>query len=280
MRAPLGALPTIAAMTSFPLIVTALALLLQSPPEVPQPTAPRVEEVPVLMYHVVADPPPGAAWPHLYVSTAELEAQVAWLQRRGFVGVTLSQVWANWHHGGRLPARPVVLTFDDGYRSVATRALPILRRRGWPAVLHLKIGNLEPGSFTDADVRKLVDSGWELGAHTFTHPDLRTLDDAALRHEIAGSKTEIERRFGVPVDFFCYPAGRYDRRVIAAVRRAGFLGATTTLEGLATPRAPFELRRIRIDRGDGVSGLANALPARTAAWRDFARRARASGTPA
>jgi peptidoglycan/xylan/chitin deacetylase (PgdA/CDA1 family) len=263
-------------MTSFPLIVTALSLLLQLPPEAPQPTPTRVEEVPVLMYHVVADPPPGAAWPHLFVSPAELEAQVSWLERRGFVGVTLSQVWANWHHGGPLPARPVVLTFDDGHRSVATRALPILRRRGWPAVLNLKVGNLEPGSFTDADVRKLLEAGWELGAHTFTHPDLRTLDDAALRREIAGSRAEIKRRFGVPVDFFCYPAGRYDRRVIAAVRRAGFLGATTTLDGLATPRAPFELRRIRVDRGDGVRGLANVLRARTAASPGSARPAPAS----
>jgi peptidoglycan/xylan/chitin deacetylase (PgdA/CDA1 family) len=276
VSAPLGALPTITAMTSFPLIVTALALLLQPPPEAPPATAVRVERVPVLMYHVVADPPPGAAWPHLFVSPAELEAQVSWLERRGFVGVTLSRVWANWHHGGRLPARPVVLTFDDGYRSVATRALPILRRRGWPAVLDLKVGNLEPGSFTEADVRKLLDSGWELGAHTITHPDLRTVDDAALEREVAGSRAEIVNRFGVPVAFFCYPAGRYDSRVIAAVRRAGFLGAMTTLEGLATPRAPFELRRIRVDRGDGVRGLANALRARTAASRGSAPPAPAS----
>ena len=268
-------------MTSFPLIVTALALLLQPVPEpAPQPSATRIAEVPVLMYHVIADPPSGAAWPHLYVSPAELEAQVDWLERHGFTAVTLTQVWKNWHHGGRLPPRPVVLTFDDGHRSVATRALPILRRRGWPAVLNLKVGNLEPGSFTDADVRKLLGAGWELGAHTLTHPDLRTLDDAALDREVAGSKTEIERRFGVSVDFFCYPAGRYDRRVIAAVRRAGFLGATTTLEGLATPHGAFELRRIRIDRGDGVRGLATALPARSAASPGSAPPARGSGSRA
>ena len=268
-------------MPALPEVLTALALLLASVSPEPAPPPPRVvPEVPVLMYHVIADPPAGAAWPHLFVSPAEFAAQVDWLERRGFTAVTLTQVWKNWHHRGRLPARPVVLTFDDGYRSVATSALPILRRRGWPAVLNLKVGNLEPGSFTDADVRKLLAAGWELGAHTFTHPDLRTLDDAALEREVAGSKAVIAKRFGVRVDFFCYPAGRYDRRVIAAVRRAGFLGATTTLEGLATPRAPFELRRIRVDRGDGVRGLANALPARSAASRGSAPRAPASDSPA
>jgi peptidoglycan/xylan/chitin deacetylase (PgdA/CDA1 family) len=232
------------------------------------------------MYHVVADPPSGAAWPQLYVSPAEFGAQIAWLDAQGFVGVTLSDVWRNWRGKGRLPERPVVLTFDDGYRSVVTAALPVLRTRGWSAVLNLKLGNLEPGSFTESDVRTLLAEGWELGAHTFTHPDLRTLDDVALEWEVAGSRSELRRRFGVPVDFFCYPAGRYDERVVAAVRRAGFVGATTTDEGLATPADPFRLRRVRVSRGDGVRGLASALPPRSAASPGSAPRARGSGSSA
>lgn len=265
-------------MTDFSLVVTALALLLGSVHSTPnRAAAPVAPNVPVLMYHVIADPPPGAPWPQLYVSAAEFEAQVAWLERRGFAAVTLSDVWRNWHHGGSLPKRPVVLTFDDGYRSVATEALPVLRKRGWPAVLNLKVGNLEPGSFTESDVHKLLAAGWELGAHTITHPDLRTLDDAGLEREVAGSRMAIRKRFGVTVGFFCYPAGRYDDRVIAAVRSAGFLGATTTLEGLATPDHPFELRRIRVSRGDGVRRLASALPARSGVSRDSARLERGWG---
>ena len=263
-------------MASFPLVVTALALLLGSIEPAPQPAlapAAIVPRVPVLMYHVIADPLPGAPWPQLYVSPAEFEAQVAWLERQGFAAVTLSDVWHNW------PDRPVVFTFDDGYRSVVTKALPILRRRGWSAVLNLKVGNLEPASFNESDVRSLLNAGWELGAHTITHPDLRTLDDAALEREVGGSRKELRRRFGVPVTFFCYPAGRYDERVIAAVRRAGFLGATTTIAGLATADDPSELRRVRVGRGDGVRGLASALPARSAASRGSAPQARASDSP-
>jgi peptidoglycan/xylan/chitin deacetylase (PgdA/CDA1 family) len=225
-------------------IVTALALLLGHEHVPPEPTV--VARVPILMYHVIADPPPGAAWPALYVRPAELSAQMDWLARHSYQAVTLSAVWNNWRRGSRLPKRPVVITFDDGYRSVRSAALPILRRHGWPAVLNLKLGNLEPGSFTDVDVRALIAAGWEIGAHTFTHPDLRGLDAAALRREVGGSRAEIQRRFGVRVRFFCYPAGRYDARVIAAVRRAGFVGATTTSEGLATVDRPFELKRIRV----------------------------------
>jgi peptidoglycan/xylan/chitin deacetylase (PgdA/CDA1 family) len=275
------------------MIVTALALLLEpaSPPAAPPPPE-VVSAVPVLMYHVVADPARGAAWPHLYVPPAEFEAQLDWLERNGYTAVTLSDLWRNWHEGGRLPARPVVLTFDDGYRSVAAHALPRLAARGWRAVLNLKVGNLrEPWGLSERRVRAMLAAGWELAAHTLTHPDLRTLDDVALEREVAGSRVELRRRFGVPVDFFCYPAGRYDDRVVAAVRRAGYLGATTTEDGLATPADPFRLRRIRVSRGDGVRGLASALganrlvqrrraEARSGASRGSAPRAPASGTPA
>ena len=271
-------------MTVFPLVVTALALLLGSIEPAPQPVLAAASDVqrpvPILMYHVIGDPPPGAPWPQLYVSGAEFAEQMEWLDRNGFEAVTLSDVWRAWHGGPALPTRPVVLTFDDGHRSMVANALPLLRRRGWPGVLNLKLGNLEPGSFTVAHVRELVAAGWELGAHTFTHPDLRGLDAAALRHEVAGSRHEIARLFGVQVDFFCYPAGRYDARVIAAAREAGFLGATTTIDGLASPERPFELKRVRVSRGDGVAGLTRLRPARSAASRGSASRGRGSGTPA
>ena len=81
----------------------------------------------------------------------------------------------------------------------------------------------------------------------------------ALRREVTDSREMLRARFDVPVDFFCYPAGRYDAKVIAAVRRVGYLGATTTVEGLAGPQDPYELRRVRVSRSDGVGGLAEKL---------------------
>jgi peptidoglycan/xylan/chitin deacetylase (PgdA/CDA1 family) len=268
-------------MTDFPTVVTALALMLggsEPAREQPQPQPAVVVQVPILMYHVIEDPPAGAPWPQLYVSAAEFASQMAWLDRHGYTATTLTEIWRNWHHGEALPPRPVVITFDDGYRSVFENALPVLEDLGWPGVLNLKVDNVgAPWGISERHVRSLVAAGWELGAHTITHADLRTLDDAALKHEVAGSRARIAKRFGVRVDFFCYPAGRYDRRVISAVRHAGFLGATTTNEGLATAGQPFELRRVRVSRGDGVRGF-SALQARSAASRDSGSRAPASGS--
>jgi peptidoglycan/xylan/chitin deacetylase (PgdA/CDA1 family) len=112
-------------------------------------------------------------------------------------------------------------------------------------------------------VRSLIAAGWEIDAHTITHPDLTTVDDARLWREVDGSRNVLRRQFHIPVDFFCYPAGRYDNRVVNAVRRAGYLGATTTNYGLARPPNYFTLSRIRINGSDGVRGLASKLTALT-----------------
>jgi peptidoglycan/xylan/chitin deacetylase (PgdA/CDA1 family) len=220
----------------------------------------RATPVPILMYHVIGDPRAGAPYPQLYVSEREFRAQVRWLARHGYRAVTLRAVWEHWHRGKPLPRRPVVISFDDGYRSWAHAAFPALRDLNWPGVLNLAVKNLQvSGGISPKQVRRLIKAGWELDAHTVTHPDLTTLGDRELSREVAGSRRKLQRLFHVPVDFFCYPSGRYDGRVIAAVRRAGFLGATTTVEGLATPGRPYELSRVRVSRGDGTAGLAEKL---------------------
>ena len=215
--------------------------------------------VPILMYHVIGDAPAGAPYPELYVRSADLARQLGWLARNGYHPVTLRQVWDQWYRGTPLPSKPVVISFDDGHRSTAAVAFPLLAERRWAGVLNLKVRSLDHGGVRPRQVRNLIAAGWEVDAHSITHPDLTAIDDRQLRYEVAGSRTALRRQFGIPVDFFCYPAGRYDGRVVAAVKRAGFLGATTTRDGLASADEPFTLRRVRVDRSDGVGGLAARL---------------------
>ena len=220
----------------------------------------RTTPVPILMYHVIGDPRAGAPYPDLFVRPTDFAGQMRWLDRHGYQAVTLRAVWDHWHNGAPLPEKPVVVSFDDGYRSNAQDAFRSLSAHGWPGVLNLTVKNLRVrGGLSERQVRMLIASGWELDSHTLTHANLPSLGAEALQREVSGSRKALRKLFGVPVDFFCYPAGRYDARVIAAVRRAGYLGATTTVEGLATPGRPYELRRVRVGRGDGVSGLAAAL---------------------
>jgi peptidoglycan/xylan/chitin deacetylase (PgdA/CDA1 family) len=217
------------------------------------------ESVPILMYHVINTPPPGTPLPELWVSREDLNAQMDWLASKGYHGVTLQEVWDAWHKGGKLPSKPVVISFDDGYHSHLTNALPVLRAHGWPGVLNLQVNQTGLDLKPDA-VRTLIRAGWEIDSHTFSHPDLTTVDDAQLHHEVADARVALQRQFGVPVNFFCYPAGRYDDRVVAALRAAGYQAATTVELGLASPTdPPFALKRVRVNGSDGVDGLAKDM---------------------
>lgn len=211
------------------------------------------------MYHVLAAASPNSVFPKLYVPPAQLAAQTDWLSAHGYEAITLRQLFAAWTGLRALPPRPIVLSFDDGYLSDYTAALPTLRRHHWPGVLDLAVSNLRPGDIEPWQVRRLIAAGWEIAAHTISHADLTKLGTAQLRHEVAGSRTDLGRMFGVPVDFFCYPFGHYDDRVIAAVKAAGFHGATTENAGLARPSEPFTLDRIDIQPGNGVHGLIESL---------------------
>lgn len=185
------------------------------------------------MYHVVKAPPPGAPNPGLYVSPRDFAGQVGWLARHGYRAVTLRRV------------------FDY------TRALAVLRARSWPGVLNREVHNTTVSwGLRLGRARALLRAGWELDAHTLTHPDLTLVAEARLREEVAGSRKALRPAYGAPVDFFSYPAGRYEAWVIAAVQVADYLGATTTRHGLARPADLYTLARVRVDARDGVAGLA------------------------
>jgi peptidoglycan/xylan/chitin deacetylase (PgdA/CDA1 family) len=228
------------------------------PPRADLTLVPWKKPVPILMYHVIANPPATAQLPELFVAPETFTAQMHWLERHGYAAVSLNQVYDAWFEDGKLPEKPVVLSFDDGYRGDYVYARPTLRGLRWAGDLNLLVGNLGD-ELSDRMVQQLIDDGWELDAHTISHLDLTTLSGARLRREVAGSRDILRGRFHQPVNFFCYPAGRFDRATIRAVRQAGYRGATTELPGDATRNQMYELHRIRVDGSDGVSGLAAKL---------------------
>ncbi|HTT95831.1 MAG TPA: polysaccharide deacetylase family protein, partial [Solirubrobacterales bacterium] len=179
---------------------------------------PYAGPVPILEYHVLGAPPEGAPYPELYVGRTDFEKQMDWLEGRGYEAVTLEQVQEAWYHDGKLPPKPIVISFDDGYRPQYTFALPTLRRHGWAGVLNLKA---EGSELYESNVKAMIAAGWELAAHTIHHLDLTELGPEELEEEVAGSRKILQKEFKVPVDNFCYPAGRFDDTVIEAVEAAG-----------------------------------------------------------
>jgi peptidoglycan/xylan/chitin deacetylase (PgdA/CDA1 family) len=215
--------------------------------------------VPVLMYHVIAAPPPGAPFPGLYVQPQEFTAQMQALKQAGWHPVTLDQLQASWTKGAKLPAgKPIVITFDNGYHSQYAAALPVLRKMGWVADENIQLSGLPPsqGGLTNSEVKAMVNAGWELDTQGISHADLITLDASQLRYQIDSARKTIRRRYGVPVNWFCYPSGHYDATVISAVRAAGYIGSTTVIPGWAGPSDdPFRLPRLRVLGGTSPSAL-------------------------
>jgi len=230
------------------------------------PTGPPGQEpVPILMYHVIAPPPPGAPFPGLYVPPGEFAEQMEALKQAGWHAVTPDQVEAYWRHGVPLgPGKPIVLSFDNGYESQYTQALPVLRRLGWVGEENIQLTGLPPsqGGIGQREIRELVADGWELDTQGFSHADLVTLGAAELHYQVAVARSVVQRRFHVPVNWFCYPSGHYDATVIAAVREAGYTGSTTVVPGWARPGDdPYRLPRLRVLGGTSGPGLLSLLGA-------------------
>jgi peptidoglycan/xylan/chitin deacetylase (PgdA/CDA1 family) len=214
----------------------AAALLALLAGAAPAAAAERDTPVPILLYHRIAAPPPGESQA-LYVPPRLFARQVRALARAGYTAVTLAQARRHWDGGRRLPSKPVVLSFDDGFHDQYRHAARTLRARGWPGVLYLQFGRLgETGAVTRRQVRRMLRDGWELGAHSLSHADLTEVGAEQLQAEVAGSRDALRRTFPeAPVDSFAYPYGRFDAAVVAAVRAAGYADATTTRRGAAEP---------------------------------------------
>jgi len=202
------------------------------------------------MYHVIAAAPAGAPFPGLYVAPAELAEQMQALKHAGWHAVTLDQMAAYWRSGVPLGAgRPIVVSFDNGYQSQFTQALPILRRLGWVGEENLQLTGLPPsqGGIGQQEIRGLLSAGWELDTQGFSHADLISLDATQLHYEVAVARGVLQQRFHIPVNWFCYPSGHYDPTVVAAVRAAGYAGSTTVVPGWAHPGDDrYRLHRLRV----------------------------------
>lgn len=230
---------------------------------------PGTAAVPVLMYHVINPPIPGAPYPGLYVPPGEFAAQMQALKAAGWHAVTMDQLEAYWTRGVPLPrGKPIVLTFDNGYVSQYTNALPVLRKLGWVGVENIQLTGLPPsqGGLSEAQVRDLINAGWELDTQGISHADLIALGPAALHYQTATARQILRRRYGVPVDWFAYPSGQYNATVIAALKAAGFVGSETVVPGWASPGENlFTLPRLRVLGGTSPQALLAQIAAARAA---------------
>jgi len=228
--------------------------------------------VPILMYHDVSSDTP-AAFRKYVVTPKAFARQMRWLAGADYTPIDLSALIAHRTAGHALPSRPVVITFDDGFRDAVRCAGAIVREHGFRAVLFVVAGlvgrpsewllrerGLERPLADWTELRHLAAGGFEIGAHSLTHPHLPAIDREEARHQIVNSRHVIEDALGREIVHFAYPFGAVNPAVRAMVAEAGYRTACTTHIGLSGAHDdPLMLQRVPVTGFDSLIDFACRL---------------------
>ena len=191
-----------------------------------------LKDIPIITYHKVSD---AKEFGLTTVSPEKFDHQLKILKELGYNSITFKDI----DQGSTLPPKPIIITFDDGYESVYDKALPIMLKYSFKAVVYVitdfigRYNTWEAVSFQQKyrhlslkQLKDLKDSGFEIGSHGKTHRFLPLLSSEKLKIEVEASKKYLEDQTGESVISFCYPYGRDSEKVRKSVRMARYKFAT------------------------------------------------------
>jgi len=225
-----------------------------------KPTSkPFSQEIPILMYHSIALNSKN----NLLVPPAQFSAQIKHLQKAGYQTISFKTLAENWQAGKPLPPKPILLTFDDGYKDNYTTAYPILKTIKFQATIFV-ISNFvgDDNHISWKQIQEMLNSGLiEIGSHTKSHFDLTIISPKKRHEEIFDSRNIISKYTGKPVIAFAYPAGKYNYAVVKDTGVAGYKFAVTTKPGYAKAKQGLlTLHRVRINGNLSLRQFAKMFP--------------------
>jgi peptidoglycan/xylan/chitin deacetylase (PgdA/CDA1 family) len=182
------------------------------------------------------------------VSASDFRNHMEDVAHQGWLAASVSQAIQSFN------GKTVCVTFDDGCETDLLAAAPILKECGFGATFYITVGFLgKPGYLSEAQVHELSALGFEIGCHSMTHPYLPDIDDHRLHDETAGAKDSLEQITGGAVEHFSCPGGRWNRRVVEAVKAAKFRTMATSRTGMNFESTnPLRLTRIAVLKGTSV----------------------------
>ena len=248
-----------------------------SGPIIGTPSPVRAEiDAPVLIYHHFAPQLPADHKQALdTVTIAAFADQLSWLAQNGYTTIAVAEIFNAFYYDLPLPARPVVLVFDDGYADVYQHAFPLLRERGFGATVAAITGAMgQPGYLTWEQAEEMSAFGVEFVSHTASHANLAAATRDQARAELADSRRVLEERLRRPAQFFVYPYGEpftsesdeARQMVLDLLRETGYAGALLTASGppyvsIQKADAPYQLHRIPVSGGETVERFAASITA-------------------
>lgn len=218
--------------------------------------------VPILLYHHVEG---DVSYSRYYVSVPNFRSQMQALHDWGYTAIPISLLLDALIDGAELPPKPIVITFDDGNRNIYENAFPIMQEYGFPGVFYI-VGNRVNSGTNIAhapELREMIEAGWEIGSHSYTHSDL-TLNHGIVRYEILQSKLDLEDALGVEIQTFAYPFGTVDPYLAQKVQDYGYrAGMGLGLSWTHSWGSMYYLNRIEIHGHFNVDQMGALLP-----WQD------------
>lgn len=198
--------------------------------------------VPILMYHSISDEKDNDA----VISKERFAEQMDFLYKNHYNPLTPEMLADYISLGKPLPVKPVLLTFDDGYRDTYDVAMPILKQYGFPSIVFIPAGEVGT-NLSWEQLKKMKSSGMQIGSHSYHHRELTKLSPAEQAEEIAKSKEVLDRSLNQDTLWFCYPYGSYDAATIKLLQEKGLKFAVTMNPGWGkTGDNPLVLNRIWI----------------------------------
>jgi peptidoglycan/xylan/chitin deacetylase (PgdA/CDA1 family) len=243
---------------------SALAEMLCQP--VPAPTLQGGQILaPILLYHHVGEAAlesGGYSTSRFNVTEANFEAQLMLLNELGYHTVGVSRIVAAIARKEPLPDRPIAISFDDGWIEQYEAIFPLLERHGIVGTFY--IPSTYPGGAQTVSweqLAEMVRAGMEIGSHSQTHADLRSVSEEDAWREIRMSKVDLEKRLGITIDTFAYPFGAYLPDLGTMVSRAGYLGGAglgpSAVQGLGSI---YYMSRIEIRGDEALADFLRLLP--------------------
>lgn len=218
--------------------------------------------IPILMYHYVGENPNPSDFgrDYLSITPTKFEEQLTYLKNNGFTTISLDELYGIFNNQIASPAKPVVLTFDDGYIDFYTTAYPILVKYNFKAVSFIPTGLIGTGYYMNWDqIKEIQRTGLvTFEGHTISHPNLTLLDSGAALRELKEGREILQSQTGYPVNFIAYPYGISNYQVQDLARQAGFVGGVGTWLGKAG-RPGLNMPRIRITGQISIADFASKL---------------------
>lgn len=206
--------------------------------------APEDVRIPILMYHSISDEDPNN---NLLVPPAMFEEQMAWLEENDFTAMSMDEVLEAMETG-KVPKRPIAITFDDGYSDNYTSAFPSLKDHGLKATFFVITDGVDDGYYMSSDMLKeMQGAGMSIENHTANHLELDKLSREDAYDSIKRGQDFLRSVIGSDGNYLCYPVGKYSDETIEIAKELGIKAATTTQGGISSINdGVYQLKRVRI----------------------------------